>query len=336
LITQDIPEINVDNIDEIYPLLYPEQSSVDVIYNQIIQDLDYAQKNVADYSANKFKITKAFVNFIFAQVYATKDGNENTDWTKVKEYANLVVSDTRYKLTDNYNDLFAVSEFLKDGVLPNVDLLHENNVESIFEVDYNSWTTLGNWASQMFVGIDWKKFNTPSMDLYNAFTNAGDTLRRNASILFYDVTGKWTDNYWPANKYPFSWKIRAQEKNNIILFRYAEAVLLLAEAENELGNLTEAQNLLNKIRNRAKLSNTTAGTKDVMRLAIENEYRFEFAFEGKRWLDLKRRGRFIEVMSKVSDHQKQYGLQMKNYQLLWPIPQEEMDLNTNLKQNEGY
>ena len=58
LITQDIPEINVDNIDEIYPLLYPEQSSVDVIYNQIIQDLDYAQKNVTDFVVRPVKCFK--------------------------------------------------------------------------------------------------------------------------------------------------------------------------------------------------------------------------------------------------------------------------------------
>jgi hypothetical protein len=335
LIVQDIPEINLDNLDEVYPLIYPENASIEDIYVQIVKDLEYALANVPDYSAFKFKVTKAVVNLTLAQVYATKDGFENTDWGKVKGYVSAVVSDTRYGLLDNFDDLFAVSEPF-NGTLPNVDLINEHSKESLFEIDFNSWTTMGNWGSQMLVGTDWKKFNTPSHDLYDAFTNAGDVVRRDASILFYDVTGAWTDFYWPSDNYPLCWKNRAQEKNNVILFRYAEALLLLAEAENELGNISESQRLLNLVRNRARLGNTTANTKEALRLAIENENRFEFAFEGKRWFDLKRRGRFITVMSNTTDHQKQYGSAMAEYQLVWPIPQNELDLNENLNQNPGY
>lgn len=112
---------------------------------------------------------------------------------------------------DNYDDLFAVAETPSNGVLPSVNLVNEHCKESIFEVDYNSWSTLGNWGAQMFYGIDWKKFNTPSQDLYKAFTSAGDVVRRDASIMFGDVTGKWTDKYWPSNKYPYCYKLRSQE-----------------------------------------------------------------------------------------------------------------------------
>ena len=335
LIVKDIPEINIGNIDEVYPLIYPKQSSVADVYLQIISDLEFAQANVPEYSANKFKISKAFVNLILAQVYATKDGFVDTNWTKVKEYAEAVVNDTRYDLMPNYNDLFSVASLPDNGVLPHLNLDNENCKESIFEVDYNSWTTLGNWAGQMFFGIDWKKFNTPSIDLYNSFA-AADSIRRNASIIFYNMTGKWTDAYWSSANYPFCWKIRAQESNNIILYRLPEAILLLAEAENQLGNITESQKLINRVRTRAGLANTTATTKDALQLAIENENRFEFAFEGKRWFDLKRRNRFIEVMKNCRDHQKNYAASMQEYQLLWPIPQSEMQLNSNLIQNEGY
>jgi predicted RNA-binding Zn ribbon-like protein len=336
MILQAIPEISMENLEEVYPLLYPAQSSVEDIYAQIVKDLEYAQANVADYSAFKFKITKAFANLLLAEVYATKDGVEKTDWTSVKKYAEKVVNDGRYGLLPHYNDVFAVANPLEKGILPYLDLLNENSKESIFEVDYNSWTTLGNWAGQMFVGIDWKKFNTPSHDLYDAFTREGDLVRRDASILLYDVSGKWTDTYWPSSAYPYSWKIRAQEKNNIVLYRLPEAILLLADAENELGNTAKAAQLVNQIRTRAGLPNTTAAIKEDMRLAIENEHRFEFAFEGKRWMDLKRRGRFIQAMRACTDHQREYGLAMKETQLLWPIPQSELDLNRNLKQNPGY
>lgn len=172
--------------------------------------------------------------------------------------------------------------------------------------------------------------------MYKAFTSAGDVVRRDASIMFGDVTGKWTDKYWPSNKYPYCYKLRSQEAGNIVIFRLPEAILLLAEAENELGNIGEAKNLVNKIRKRVDLADTPANTKDAMRLAIENENRFEFAFEGKRWMDLKRRGRFIQVMRSASDHQNAYASRLNENKLVWPIPQSELDLNVNLVQNPGY
>ncbi|NDV78595.1 RagB/SusD family nutrient uptake outer membrane protein [Dysgonomonas sp. 511] len=336
LITQYIPEISVDNIEEIYPLLYPSQAEISDIYTQIIDDLEYAEENVMDYSADKFKITKALVRLQLAEVYATKDGFQNADWNQVKKYAKLITSDTRYGLLDNFDDLFAIDDNPASGTLPNINLKNEHSKESIFEVDYNSWSTLGNWGAQMVYGLDWKKFCTPSQDLHRAFTNAGDVVRRDATIRFGNVTGKWTDKYWAANQYPFSNKMRAQEAANIVLFRLPEAILLLADAENELGNLTEAKKLVDIVRDRAGLTGTTANTKETMRLAIENEHRLEFALEGKRWFDLKRRGRFIQAMKACTDHQSEYAGSLNDNRLIWPIPQSEKEMNENLVQNPGY
>lgn len=336
LLTQYVPEISSENIEEVYPLIYPEQSSAEEVYAQIISDLEFAETSVTDFSSNKFKISKAFVNLILAQVYATKDGFENTNWTKVKQYAQTITQDSRYGLMENYNDIFAVAETPENGILPSVSLTNEHCKESIFEVEYSSWATLGNWAAQMFYGVDWKKFNTPSQDLYQAFNKEQDLVRRNASIMFGDVTGKWTDKYWSSNQYPYCYKLRSQEAANIVLFRLPEAILLLAEAENELGNMEAAKQLLNQVRNRVQLTNTTAASKENLRLAIENEHRLEFAFEGKRWMDLKRRGRFIEVMKRCTDHQNAFAANLTEKKLIWPIPQSELDLNSNLVQNTGY
>ena len=336
---EEIPEITLNNIDSLRPIIFPKRVSADSIYTQVVIDMNVALSNAPDYSDNKFKITKPLANLVMAQIYATKDGHANTDWSAVKKYAETVVNDSRYSLLANYNDLFDVENASDNNntVLPTGSLKNPDSKESLFEVHYTSWTTLGNWGAQMFYGIDWKKYNTPSKDLYNKFTSASDDVRRDGSIKFLNVTGKWSDLYWPASEFPFCYKLRAQEKADIILFRLPEAILLLAEAENELGNLAEAQKLLNVVRTRAKLENTTANTKDKLRLAIEDNHRFEFAFEGKRWFDLKRRGRFIEVMKSCSDHQATYAKNNLNEnRLLWPIPQDEMDINTNLVQNPGY
>jgi hypothetical protein len=336
LILMAIPEVSLSNIDEIYPLLYPPNTTYAEVYEVIIDDLEYARNNVADYSATKFKMTKAIVNFLLAQVYATKDGPNHNNWATIKTL--LTAIDTRYGLMTNYNDLFAAAQPpTTAGVLPELDLVNENCKESLFEVNYTTWSTgIGNWSATMLYGLDWKKYCTPSHDLYDAFIASGDNVRREASITFANVAGKWTDLYWPMNSYPFCWKQRARTRANIILFRYAEVVLLLAEAENEMGNIDAAKTQLNKIRNRVGLSNTTANTKESLRLAIENEHRLEFAFEGKRWMDLKRRGRFIQVMQNATDHQRDYAANLDENRLIFPIPQSELDLNENLVQNPGY
>lgn len=336
LITQDIPEVNNENLEEVYPLLYPPQAEPEAVYAQIIADLEFALDKVTDYSTFKFKVSKALVNMLLAEVYATKDGYDGAEWDKVKQYASAVVNDTRYGLMENFDDLFAINGTPPENELPPMDLKNEHSKESLFELDCNPSPLPGNWAASMFYGIDWKKFNTPSQDLYRAFNSAGDQVRLNSAFKFSDVTGKWTDKYWPSNNFPYCYKMRARESANIILYRLPEAILLLADAENETGNISGAQTQLNKLRTRAGLPNTTAASKEDMRRAIENEHRLEFAFEGKRWFDLLRRGRAIEVMKNCSDHQKQYAARLNENYIIWPIPQGEMDLNSNLVQNLGY
>lgn len=335
LVIKDIPEINLSNIDEMYPLLFPEQSSSQIVYEQIIKDLEYAIENAPSYSDYKFKVTKAVANLVLAEVYATKDATANIDWNKVKQYSSAVVNNPKYELMENYDDLFS-AEGEGNGGLSTNNLRFENSKESLFEVDYSSWENTGNWGAQMLIGKGWKKFNTPSKDIVKAFNTEGDVIRRDASIMVSDVTGAWSDKFWPVVDYPFCYKLRSEEKGNIILYRLAEAILLQAEAENELGNLDGAKKLLNRVRNRVSLPNTTANTKDAVRLAIEKEHRLEFAFEGKRWYDLKRRGRFIQVMQSCTDHQRVYASSLTPDRLIWPIPHSEMQANESLIQNPGY
>jgi len=188
--------------------------------------------------------------------------------------------------------------------------------------------------------MDWKKFNIPSDDLVKAFDSEGDMIRKNASILFLDVTGKWSDQHWSQDYYPFINKYRALDQpspQNYIFYRLADVMLLKAEALNEKGDIAGAAELVNQIRGRVNLGNTPANTQEAMRLAIEKERRLELAFEGHRWFDLKRTGRAIAVMNAVSD----FGNTTMSYnltesRLIWPIPQSEMDKNTKLLQNPGY
>ena len=125
---------------------------------------------------------------------------------------------------------------------------------------------------------------------------------------------------------------------NYIFMRLADILLLKAEAMNELGDLVGAAALVNQIRSRVSLANTSANTQEAMRLAIEKERRLELAFEGHRWFDLKRTGRAIEVMNNVKgpDGVTPIGYNLIPNRLIWPIPQAELDKNSNLVQNIGY
>ncbi len=192
----------------------------------------------------------------------------------------------------------------------------------------------------MFIGRDWKKFNIPSNDLVALFESEGDEIRFGSSILFGDVSGVWSDNNWPQDHYPFINKYRnnsSPSSQNFIFLRLADIILLKAEALNEQGDLAGAAELLNQIRTRVGLPNTTASNQADMRLAIEKERRLELAFEGHRWFDLKRTGRAIQVLSNtIGPDGTPYGYVLNENKLLWPIPQAELDKNTKLIQNPGY
>lgn len=323
---EDVPPITDENFDEISSLLYTPQVSVDSVYSRILSDLRVAMKGAADYSTSKFKITKPTVYSKMAEVFATHNAPEAVVWDSVRHYANLVTTDSRYGLLENFADVFAVE---------GDKLKNENSRESIFELNCVHNSSTGNWAHYMFVGDDWRKFCTPSADLVDAYRQEGDMIRLNETILF--GVAKWSDQVWDPNNFPFCNKIKAADNTNIIMIRLPHIMLLQAEAENELGNPEKAKELLNAVRKRAKLDEVTTSDKELLRLAIEKERRLELAFEGYRWFDLKRTGRLYEVMSRAKDAQKNYASNLiDGTRWIWPIPQSEMDLNKHLVQNAGY
>ncbi len=113
---------------------------------------------------------------------------------------------------------------------------------------------------------------------------------------------------------------------NIIFYRLADILLLRAEALNALDQPDEAIVILNRIRSRAGLSNTTATTKEELKAAILQERYVELAAEGKRWFDLVRNGVALEKIDNIEDPAN----------LLWPIREDVMAQNSALIQNSFY
>jgi len=304
-------------------VVFQPKSSVQEIYDAIITDLLVIKDDLPEtYTQGKQRATKGAANAMLVKAYAHQP---NPNWAKVKEHAEIIINSGVYQLLSNYDDLWKPS--------------NENTTESIFEVQFLGGTNEANWGPQLWLppsltNDDWRKFNTPSNDLLTAYTDAGDTERRNASVKMENGL-PWSDPDYPSGTIPFPFKQRLangwSSPNNYLLLRLADVILLLAEAENELGNSAAAISTLDQIRNRVNLPNTTASNQGDLRTAIQNERRLELAFEGHRWFDLKRTETAVNTMNALN---RNYNVEA--YQLLWPIPQSELDRNPNLTQNAGY
>ncbi|WP_134090099.1 RagB/SusD family nutrient uptake outer membrane protein [Olivibacter sp. XZL3] len=223
------------------------------------------------------------------------------------------------------------------------DGMQEGNPEIIFSIKFlapDNATTMDQWYG------DWAVVS-PLPNLFNAF-EPGD-LRRDLTIFDREVnfdgvihrpsnnvpTGYGLKKFLSPGLIPYGYSTQSQQ--DWVMLRYAEVLLLFAEAENELSGPTpEVLDALNTIRGRAGLQPLAASlTKDEMREAIRHERRMELAFEGLRYFDLKRWRIAEEVLNNVNDGVLTYRFEERFYE--WPLPQTEIDKSEGvLVQNPNY
>jgi len=247
------------------------------------------------------------------------------------------------------------------------DPANKNNAESIFEVQYWDDPAAGqasNFAYNFLPILPdpgvipgfpssssntYAGWNTPTPDLIASY-EAGDK-RLAASIGFY--TGGVYVNTPYIKKYVHGAKIAPNTNDDFPIYRYAEVLLMLAEALNEEGKSGEALSYLNQVHANPRTGLTAIGTGDqtALRAAILHERQIELAFENKRWLDLVRTGNAITVMTaqgtKIKANPLAYyypvsvtpvpaSYNISATKLLFPLPQREIQINPKLKQNPGY
>ncbi|SEJ03024.1 Starch-binding associating with outer membrane [Dyadobacter koreensis] len=241
---------------------------------------------------------------------------------------------------------------------------NEMNKEILFAVRYISGgLSLGSGFASNFLptysGTDIIKAGLSGgpvvrQDLVNAFPE-GDR-RKAVSVGYYTKGNSASTSDYYTRKYivngaPFA---RNDGDNDWILLRYADVLLLYAEALNETGKSTEALRYVNMVRARAGLTALTGQNQSILRLTIENERRLELSYEGHRWFDLVRTGRLLTVMNAFYQKYKAIpstaqnpnnGLfvnsggsqvQVQPFQVLFPLPLAERQYNPKLTQNEGY
>ena len=125
------------------------------------------------------------------------------------------------------------------------------------------------------------------------------------------------------------------------LLRYAEVLLIYAEAQNEVtGPTIDAEEALNKIRRRAQLPEISGLDKNGFREAVWKEKCHELSFENKTWFDMVRTRKVFNVATGGFDnfvgHKFSYGPVLTERELLFPIHTDEIRNNNNLVQNPGY
>ncbi len=268
------------------------------VLTQVLTDLTNAESLLPETRTTGYASSLS-ATALLARVFLTAYYNDPTPTLAdlADQKATQVIGSGKFSLAPAYPDLF-----------------NGNTSEAIFELVFDP-QNFNRLAQYFFARSLTGRYEVgPSASLMQGFETS-DTNRLNASI-----------SIDPSNiPYGIKYKDITAGTDRVLVIRLAEMYLIRAEARAITnGDINSIQDDIDIIRTRAGLSGTTAGDYPALKLAIENERRFEFAFEGHRWSDLVRTGRAAGVLNIDPKY------------TLFPIPLSEMQTNKLMKQNPGY
>lgn len=324
------PTVGFDNIDA-------PRATADEVYDLIIGDLTAAAAELEPISPAG-RINAYVADALLARIFLYRG-----DYPNALIHAKRVIDSERYKLFPDYADIFKPKG--------------NNGVEHIFQVQYLSGEInsgvpgafgprqrpgqfLKSFWANTTVGGSW----APSADFV---AENPDSYRKSVTVAdryehIDGVTGTVTMEEIYGGDFPYyvckfdDREAELQSGENFTIIRYADILLIAAEALNEVDpGDAQKYNWINQIRERARngvetdLPDLVGLSQDEFRNAVLEERRFELAFEGQRAWDLKRRGTFLEKLSAQ-------GKEVEDFMLLFPIPDVQIELNPNLEQNPGW
>lgn len=309
------------------------------VYAQIEQDLIYASANLPAVGKQTGRATKGAAQALLGKAYLFQN-----KYAEAAEVLEQLITSGPYRLVTDYDNMF--------------ESVGENNAESVFEVQYSDKEGAGFGCLQcsegnVAVGFNGIRnyngpkydsgfsFNVPTSGLANAF-EPGD-IRKRVAILDieawaastgatfvkgYEHTGYYNNKYIARQGDLNTGDANLTNPNNYRAIRFADVLLMAAEANNKKSSADaiKSQAYLNRVRNRAGLSNTTL-TGDALTNAIYRERRVELAGEGHRFFDLVRTSKAQESIPNftVGKHE------------VFPIPAIEIQLAGNRwTQNPNY
>lgn len=341
------------------------------IYENIIADLEYGKTWLPDTQTTRALPSKGAASSYLALVYLTMAGTNNAAmFQKAFDEAQEVITNRGrygYDLDPDFQNLF------------NANVI-DGSPEPIFALDYNNFEAPDNAYDQIapMTGIRGDDRNSgggwsvavPSLAVYNTW-DAADYRRAvsmddGASIggnvvpfTNFVVSGHQFAKNQPYiakyTRYPgaFARGNARATSHNYSMLRYAELLLIAAEAAVEIGNNAAALNYVNQVRERARRGGTTEvggmvttvgssaspanfpTSHTVTANDVLEERRLELAFEGVRWYDIARRQLGATVFGPSGLEGAKSNFSATDY--LLPLPSDELDRNPNLlPQNPGY
>ena len=356
-----LTETNTSNLVE----LQVSRNTADEVYQQVLTDLTEAVAslpNKVDYTGDDIgRASKEAAQGMLAKVQLYRK-----DWSNAKNNALAVINspsglDLMPEPEDNY--------WQGGGTA-------DNNVESIFEVQYNGVDPQGHVLGNNFEprGSGWGTGGwgsiTGSLYWMNQFD---DNDKRKAATWLTERPQKsdpstiipWQDFVIPAphiskHREPFSIDLMS---HNVKVLRLADVLLVAAEAINESEGPAGAYEYVNRVRSRAGLPDLAGLSKDQLRDSIYVEFRKELCFEGQDYEELVRQGRLLEqkeaywtytlptlydgegnvlvpdqdMIDAIDAYQPNpYFYELAPHNTIFPLPQDALDKNPNLTQNPGY
>ena len=327
--------------------LHPEQASVEDVYEQIVADLKSAEQSNLPLVDRTGRASKGAVKALLSNVYLSMAGYpvEGGDeyYELAADKAEEVIDSNQYPLFENYDYLH--------------DREHQNQKEFIFQVQYESGIAEHQITPMIVpenIGI------TPYTDEFGALVpidefvesyEDGDLRTEEQEFYFseYTMPDGSTVEFGAHALYKYWLDAAANPQNgdqhndlNWTLYRMPEVMLIYAEAINEVngGPNQKAYEQINAIRERANLDPLSGLSQQEFRRAVWKERYHELAFENKAYFDIQRTHMVYDLVDNefvnAFDHTNVQGTRFTEQYMLWPIPQSEMQANSNLKQNPGW
>ncbi len=319
------------------------------VYEQITQDLLDAEADLPiSYGDQDIgRATRGAAKILLGKVYLTmREYQKSAD-----KLAEVIENEGEYSygLHDNFGD--------------NWEPATENGLETVFSIEFMDPPGNGNSAMILqgpkyslpggfgVLGLtNSNEADIPTRDLYDHYADEDERKAATFTTDFVSLidgsihtsTIPIFTKYWEEGE-----RNPANSDANMHIIRYADALLMYAEALNDLGQTAEALTYLNRVRERAFNNpdqNYVGLSAEDFRTAVWLERRLELAMEGHRWFDLARTDRFIERMkehaayeaSVAESNKVEIAQNIQPHMVLMPIPQREVDLNAVLEQNPGY
>jgi len=333
------------------PDFYAERTSQTIVYDQIVSDLKFSEESGLDFINESGRVSLAAVKSLLSKVYLTMAGyplNKTEHYADAAAKAKEVIDHGGLSLFKTYGEINMES--------------NENKGEHIFSIQYAP-NVSANYESLSFLpaknvtkggAVGWQT-NLPEMNFYNSFEN-GDKRKNNREGWFYTDyfvggEGELTDLGGPHIFKAFNVTNFGSDTVvgnglgdflNFSVIRFAEVLLIYAEASNEVsGPTSDAIDAVKKVRDRAGLTTSNSLAKDSFRELIWKERWHELCFERITWFDMVRLRKVFNSKTGNFDNFVGYSNPISNQSLqekhlLFPIPALELVNNPNLTQNPGY